>query len=206
MGAKKRSSRQPTEPVVARDRRRVGEDEMREAECAVDAVGASPTDVQVCFLEGLVGHPAEAAKFLEDPQQYALEHGVILDPRLVRDIVATVVLGEDADLLRDRLSPGALRDVLSLRDRAHQGVMDGAATVTAASMGAVLSAAQSATDLQRAKGLSSAGVRLPGGRTLTLPADLNAVVVASHAVVAVYGTTTVSVLSASGGRRPGGVR
>jgi hypothetical protein len=205
MSKKPTPGAQPARLVARPKRPAVNAGEWRKAEIVVNAVGASPIDVQVCFLEGLVGHPQEAEKFLNDPAKYTLEHGVVLDPQLVRDIVATVALGDDASTLKGRLSPGALRDVLSLRERPNQGVMEGAATVATVVTGAVMAAAKTPKDLQRAKGLTTEGVRLPGGRTLRIPGDLRAVLVTANNAVAVYATTTVSsaVIAASGGRRRG---
>lgn len=166
---------------------------------AVASVGASPTDVQVCFLEGLVAHPAEAARFLEDPIGYSREAGIILDPVLVRDILLTVVFGEDTRALENRLSPGALRDIVGLRERAHACVIQGATSATLSAMGAVTTAAATGEELSKLKGLGEQGVRLPGGRTLRLPADLRPNTVVAKNLVAVYGATTVAVVARSSG-------
>lgn len=172
---------------------RVGE-QWAAARAAVATIGPSPTDVQVCFLEGLMSHPDEARRFFDDPGQYAMDHGVLLDPDFVRTLVAVVAFGEGASRLEDRLSPGALREVVEFRDRAHAGVLQGAASAAAAATGPVMTAAEHPHDLLRIKGLGREGVRLPGGRTLRLPADLraDAVITASNNAVAMYAATTVA--------------
>lgn len=172
--------------IVADSERKVKETRER-TEQVVAKAGASPVDVQVCFLEGLIGHPEEAKKFVENPTEYCIEHGVLLDPAVVRDILAVVVLGESMSRLEGRVSEGALRDIAGMRDRSHAGVVQGATTVVAGAM-----AATSAEDLARLKGTATKGFRLPGGRVLKLPADMHAHMVVANNAVAVYGATTVT--------------
>ncbi len=162
---------------------------------AVEMIGASPTDVQVCFLEGLVTHPDEAAKFLEDPAGYSKEAGVLLDPRLVREISDVVLYGADLKArLADRLSPGALRDVARMRELPNAGVISGAAATASASASAMFSGDRKIDpdELLRIKGLDGKGVRLPGGRILKTPRDVATLVAATNNAVAVYATTAVA--------------
>lgn len=166
---------------------------------AVAWVGASPPDVQVCFLQGLIERPDEAERFMADPAGYARESGVLLDPVLVRDIVDTVVFGADLkERLGDRLSPGALRDIATMRQQPNACVMAGAATVAAAAVSAVTAAvkSESLAEVARLKGLDKAGIRLPGGRVLKAPRDVAVAVVTANNAVAVYATTAVSAVSA----------
>lgn len=162
---------------------------------AVAWVGASPPDVQVCFLQGLVDRPDEAERFLEDPVGFARDSGVLLDPALVRDIVDTVVFGADLkERLGDRLSPGALRDIAYMRQQPNACVMAGAATVAAAAVSAVTAAVktEALAEVARLKGLDKAGIRLPGGRVLKAPRDVAVAVVTANNAVAVYATTAVA--------------
>jgi hypothetical protein len=184
---------------VARSDRKARSD-WEAAREAVARVGASPPDVQVCFLQGLIGHPDEAERFMEDPVGYARESGVLLDPVLVRDIVDTVVFGADLkERLGDRLSPGALRDIAAMRQQPNAGVMAGAATVAASAVSAATAAvrSESLAEVARLKGLDEAGIRLPGGRVLRAPRDVAVAVATMGNAVAVYGTTAVSALSAA---------
>jgi hypothetical protein len=162
---------------------------------AVAWVGASPPDVQVCFLQGLIDRPDEAERFLEDPVGFARDSGVLLDPALVRDIVDTVVFGANLkERLGNRLSPGALRDIAYMRQQPNACVMAGAATVAAAAVSAVTAAVktEALAEVARLKGLDKAGIRLPGGRVLKAPRDVAVAVVASNNAVAVYATTAVA--------------
>lgn len=190
--------------VAASDEKAVAE--RGELRAALDAVGPSPTDVQVCFLRGLVDDPAEAKKFLDSPKTYAKEHGVLLDPQLVRDIVDTVVFGDQInERLAHKLSPGALRDVAHLRSRPNACVMGGASTVVSDVVSLVVTAASSPSDLVDLKGLGKEGVRLPGGRVLRVPKDLNTVLTAASNAVAVYGATATggALVMADSGRSRG---
>jgi hypothetical protein len=170
---------------------------LSEARSAVGAVGASPVDVQVCFLEGLLGHPKEAKKFLEKPQEYATAHGVLLDPDLIRDIVSVVAFGEPISQLAGRLSKGAMRDIAGFRDRPNAAVLQGATAVSATASAAVVAAAKRPDEVARLKGLGVQGVRLPGGRTLKLPEGVHANVLVTNNAVAVYATTTTALTAIS---------
>lgn len=170
---------------------------MSEARSAVGAVGASPVDVQVCFLEGLLNHPKEAKKFLDKPQEYAIAHGVLLDPDLVRDMVSVVAFGEPISKLSGRLSEGAMRDVASFRERPNAAVLQGAAAVCSTASAAVVAAAKRPDEVARLKGLGARGVRLPGGRTLKLPDGVHANVLVTNNAVAIYATTTTALTAVS---------
>jgi hypothetical protein len=180
---------------------------LQAARKAVATAGASPVDVQVCFLESLLSQPKEAKKFLDQPQSYAAAHGVVLDPDLLRDIVAVVAFGEPVARLAGRISEGAMRDIAGFRDRPNAAVLQGAAAVCTMTSNATgtpkpgtdTSALTTPTGVQ--------GVRLPGGRTLQLPKDIHANVLVVNNAVAVYGATTMSSLSAITGRNKlGGTR
>ncbi len=169
---------------------------LQTARSAVASVGASPVDVQVCFLESLLSQPKEAQKFIEQPQQYASSHGVLLDPDLVRDILAVVVFGEPVAKLADRISEGAMRDIAGFRDRPNAAVLQGAATVCTTAHTAVAAAKLPPEKQAELKGLGGRSVRLPGGRVLQLPKDVHANVLVANNAVAVYGATTVSSVTA----------
>lgn len=172
----------------------------KDAQEAVALIGPSPVDVQVCFLEGLVSHPDEAERFLEDPAGYAKQAGVLLDPALVRDIVDVAVFGADLEKrLGGQVSPGALRDIAHIRQRPIAGVVSGAAASAAAAAFAVTAAMEKASisDVARMKGIDAHGVRLPGGRFLRTPRDVATAVVVSNNAVAVYATTAVASGAAS---------
>ncbi|WGW05994.1 hypothetical protein [Tropicibacter oceani] len=162
---------------------------------AVEMIGASPTDVQVCFLEGLASHPDEAKRFMDDPGGYAREAGVLLDPGLLRQISDVVLYGADLQkTLGGRLSPGALRDVARLREMPNAGVISGAAATASAAASAMFTATGKIDpdELLRIKGLDGKGVRLPGGRILATPRDVATLVTVANNAVAVYATTAVA--------------
>mmetsp|Transcript_29159 Transcript_29159/g.56246 ORF Transcript_29159/g.56246 Transcript_29159/m.56246 type:complete len:266 (+) Transcript_29159:700-1497(+) len=170
-------------------------DEWQEATRIVEMIGPSPTDVQVCFLEGLMNNPDEAEEFLKDPAGFSREAGVLLDPELVREISDVVLFGRDLEThLGDKLSPGALVDVARMREMPNKRMIsDAASSAAATAKGLVGSSGKiNAKELMRVKGLDSKGVRLPGGRVLRSPKDITVLTVASNNAVAVYATSAIT--------------
>ena len=73
----------------------------------VSIVGASPPEIQIQFLRGLAENRDEADRFMQDPTGYVREHGVLLDPAVVKTAVDFVAFDS-------RISP-ALVDQIGLR-------------------------------------------------------------------------------------------
>lgn len=136
--------------------------------------GSSPSEVQVKFLQGLIGNPSEARKFMEAPKDYAVEHGVLVSPEIVKIAVDALIF--DVNMDRNKLGslgPLAAQDMLDMRlnnslAAVPAAVVAGAAVVAAAA--AVVEAvvtvvrASKVSDLVSLKGLGPNGIRMPGNR------------------------------------------
>ena len=160
------------EHALETDRRRVAS-RYGNIDHVMRLVGGSPKEAQVLFLRGLLDNPQESRRFLENPKAYAVEHGVLLDPQVVRDVTNGLLFDVNVDPeLGDRLGPRGTQALLDMR-ATHSAaavpaaVAAGAAAVAAAA--AVVEAvvtvvrASRAADLQALKGLGPNGIMLPGG-------------------------------------------
>lgn len=156
------------------ERERLDEQRQVEMKRVVGLVGASPVELQVKFLRGLAENPEEGKKFMDDPRAYSRDHGILLDPTLVKGLSDTVLYGEKLPGgLVDRLGAEGIRDILDIQV-GPGGVNAWPAAVAA--VAAVVSAAaavvtavtavtsDSARDILALKGLGPNGVRIPGFR------------------------------------------
>lgn len=152
-------------------------------ERVVSLVGASPPDIQVAFLKGLAENPDERSSFMEDPAAYSINHGVMLDPALVRTMLDTRLFGEAiTDRLVDKIGPLAVNDMLVGGALGPGGVAAWPAAVAAvaavvAAAAAVVSAVTSVTkhnpgDILAMKGLGPKGVTIPGAGGVVNPAGM----------------------------------
>lgn len=151
----------------------------------------TPVEGQVAFIKELVKQPDEARRFLEDPKRYAVEHGVLLNPNVVKklndQILFDVVLDEE---FCGSVGPHATKDLIDLRSRLKFGstkikpvgpggdpinpvanaaaVAAGAAVVMAAAavvtMVVTLVRTSHPADLVSLQGLGDKGVLLPGNQ------------------------------------------
>lgn len=139
----------------------------------VALAGSSPSDVQLAFIKGLLDNPSEARKFTASPKDYAVEHGVLLDPDVVRGISDALLFDVSVDKAAlEKLGPRGAQAVLDMRINnsvaaVPAAVVAGAAVVAAAA--AVVEAvvtvvrASKVSDLVALKGLGPDGIRMPGG-------------------------------------------
>ena len=157
--------RNPYERQIAR---------VSKAQQAINKVGTSPVEAQVTFLRELMGTPGEAKTFQADPMKYALEHGILLDPRVV-DMVVQAAMTDLPGPIQDaaKYGPDVEEIVSGLRSPGvvaawPAAVAAGAAVVAAAAavvtMVVTLVRAGRMEDLVALRGLGANGIRMPGGK------------------------------------------
>ncbi|HEV7372568.1 hypothetical protein [Arenibaculum sp.] len=139
----------------------------------VKLAGASPVEAQIAFIKGLIDNPAEARKFTSSPKDYAVDHGVLLDPDVVREVANGLLFDVNVDgALMGKLGGRAAQDFLDMRSNASvaavpAAVVAGAAVVAAAAavVEAVVTVVRTSkiSDLAALKGLGPNGIRMPGG-------------------------------------------
>ncbi len=138
----------------------------------VSLVGASPPEVQLAFLQGLTENKDEADRFQQDPVSYSREHGVLLDPEIVRTAVDVSVFDRGiSPAMRDKLGPRALDALGGLRTPGGEVAWPAAVAAIAAVVAAgaaVVSAVTAVTknnpaDILAMKGLGPRGITMPGG-------------------------------------------
>ncbi|HEY8378366.1 MAG TPA: hypothetical protein VIK91_17840 [Nannocystis sp.] len=146
---------------------------IRQAQQAINKVGSSPVEAQVQFLKELMERPAEAKKFQADPKAYAVEHGILLDPRIVELVVQTAMTDLPGPLQdAAKYGPKVEKVVASMRSPGvvaawPAAVAAGAAVVAAAAavvtMVVTLVRAGRLQDLEALRGLKAEGIRMPSG-------------------------------------------
>lgn len=139
----------------------------------VQLAGSSPIEAQIAFIKGLIDNPAESRKFTQAPKDYAVEHGVLLSPDVVRDVTNGLLFDVNVDSgLVGKLGSRAAQDFLDMRSNGSvaavpAAVVAGAAVVAAAAavVEAVVTVVRTSriSDLVALKGLGPNGIRLPGG-------------------------------------------
>ncbi|KYF78024.1 hypothetical protein BE11_15545 [Sorangium cellulosum] len=147
---------------------------------ALKKVSPSPPEAQIAFLKELVKNPKEAEKFSKDPKQYTVDHGILLDPALVKFVTDSVLFDTVVDPSGAAvLGDAGLKDLIDMRagiggSRINPGTVANAAAVAAGAavvMAAVavvtmvvtLVRTQRPQDLVSLQGLGAKGVTLPGG-------------------------------------------
>lgn len=157
----------------------------RERLARLNQVNLAPVEAQVAFIKELVKSPEETKSFLKDPKQYAVDHGMLLSPEVVKTITDAVLI--DVTLkpeVIESFGPNALKDLVDLREGTPSGVILREGTPTgvvanaaavAAGAAAVAAAAAVATavvtlvrtskpsDLYLLQGLGEDGITLPNG-------------------------------------------
>lgn len=82
----------------------------------------TPIEGQVAFIKELVKLPAEAKKFLDNPKQYSIDHGVLIDPAIVQKVVAQTLFDVALDPeFANAAGPYVVKDIVDLRDRLGPG-------------------------------------------------------------------------------------
>lgn len=149
----------------------------------------TPVEGQVAFIKELIKMPAEGKLFFADPKQYAVDHGVLLNPDVVRTVTNQVLFDtaldddfcgtvgphvtKDIVDLRDRLKPGGIKPIGPGGDPVNPVANLAAVAAAAAVVMAVVAVVTMVVTLVRVKkpsdllslqGLGSKGVLLPGNQ------------------------------------------
>ena len=152
----------------------------------LDKVQFTPVEGQVAFIKELVKNKEEGMKFLADPKQYAVDHGILIHPEIVRTLnnqmLFDVTLDEE---FSNVAGEHVAKDIVDLRSRLR-GIPDRipigpggegghpAANAVAAAAVVVAAAAvveavvtvvrtKKPSDLVSLQGLGDKGTLLPGG-------------------------------------------
>lgn len=149
----------------------------------LERVKTTPIEAQIAFIKELVKNPEATKAFLKDPKQYAVDHGVLLSPEVVKAISNSVIydVALDAELTAN-LGAHGLQDLIDMRQGKPTGVQANAAAVAA---GAAVVAAVAAVvtmvvtlvrtshpaDLVSLQGLGQQGIKLPGDKSF-VPRDI----------------------------------
>lgn len=142
----------------------------------LDKVKASSEEAQVAFIKELIKSPESTSAFLKNPKQYAIDHGILLSPELVKSVTNTILydVALDDGLTR-KLGKNALKDIIDMREGKPTGVNANAAAV-AAGAAVVMAVAAVVTmvvtlvrvshpaDLVTLQNLTNKGITLPNGR------------------------------------------
>lgn len=171
-GGSGRSLEAQLEASLETDRRLVGSRYGKVAH-AIRLVGGSPAEAQVEFMKGLLEDKAEARKFMENPKQYSVEHGVLLDPDVVQAVTESILFDVNAKTgTLAKLGTRGAQAVLDMRANhsvaaVPAAVVAGAAAVAAAAavVEAVVTVVRTSkiADLHALKGLGARGIIMPGG-------------------------------------------
>ena len=154
--------------LIESDANTVGKDR-REQKRATKLVGSSPYEVQLKFLKGLMDNSTEADEFLRDPKQYSIDHGVLLDAEIVKDVLNSTVF--DVNVSSELLDKYGIKGVDILLDMRKNcmACVSTSSTVVYSAGDVVVEAVNSAfrglrpEDLLAIKGLGPNKIRMPGG-------------------------------------------
>lgn len=163
------------------------QEELKARDERLENVKFTPVEGQVAFIKELIKRPEETRRFLADPKQYAVDHGILVDPKVVKTVVnqilfdtvldeefcgmAGVHVTKDIVDLRDRLKPGGIKPIGPgggpVNPVANAAVVAAAAAVAVAvvevvTMVVTLVRAKRPADLVSLQGLGTRGVVLPG--------------------------------------------
>lgn len=163
------------------------QEELKAIDERLGNVKFTPVEGQVAFIKELIKRSDETKRFLADPKQYAVDHGILIDPKVVKKVVnqvlfdtvldeefcgtAGVHVTKDIVDLRDRLKPGGIKPIGPGGDPvnpvANAAVVAAAAAVAVAvvevvTMVVTLVRAKRPADLVSLQGLGANGVMLPG--------------------------------------------
>ena len=186
-----REKAEALETRLAAQRRGAAERASR-TRAVVAVAGASPPARQVAFLKGLLADPAAAKAFLEAPESFAAERGIVVEPELIRGMVDTLVFEEPmSERLVARLGPDVTAELVDLQGGGRVAALPIAvATAVAVASAAVALVAQASSSrtLSDLRGLKQG---VAGGLA----------VVASNSAILAYAVSTVTasaVASAAG--------
>ncbi|MFD0958010.1 hypothetical protein [Paenibacillus chungangensis] len=148
----------------------------------LDRVKASSVEAQLAFIKELVKNQESTKAFLKDPKKYAVDHGILLSPEVVKAISNAVIFDVALDEeVANTLGSHGLQDLIDMREGKPTGVhanaaavAAGAAVVAAAAavvtMVVTLVRASQPADLVSLQGLGKQGIKLPGGKNF-IPRD-----------------------------------
>jgi hypothetical protein len=135
--------------------------------------GTSPVEAQIAFIRGLIDNPAEARRFTSNPKEYAVEHGILMDPEVVREVTNGLLFDVSVnDAVIGKLGSRAVQDFLDMRSNSSVAAVPAAVAAGAAAVAAVAAVVEAVvtvvrtkrvSDLAALKGLGPNGIRLPGG-------------------------------------------
>lgn len=139
-------------------------------------VKASSTEAQVAFLKELMKNQEETDKFVNNPKQYSIDHGILFSQDVVKVITDAVLYDSvlDRDKIKD-FGDNALQDLIDMRAGKPGGVKAIPAAVAAAAavvmavaavvtMVVTLVRTERPADLYALVGLGEKGIILPNGR------------------------------------------
>lgn len=134
----------------------------------------APVEAQIAFIKELTKSKTEADAFMKNPKQYAVDHGMLLSPDIVKKLTNQVLFDVGLDkTLTDQLGKYAHKDLIDMRYqnpfgvRAFPAAVVAVAAVVAAAAAVVtmvvtLVRASRPIDLVALQGLSEKGILLPG--------------------------------------------
>lgn len=139
-------------------------------------VGSPPVEAQLAFLKGLVDNKVEADKFLKNPKEYCLKHGIVVSPEVTQLVVHNVINDKGVDpTIVTRYGDKVAGYILDLRAPGGQSnawVVAAAAVVVAVAavvtMVVTLLRAQKPEDARVLVGLGQKGMLLPGGAKIDI--------------------------------------
>lgn len=139
------------------------------------SIQASPIEAQVAFLKELSRDEVESKKFCDNPKQYVKEHGIVLSPDVVQDVIDTSLFNiEFTDPVRDKYGESAIKDLIDMRADVVTGTNANVVAAYAAVAAVAVMAATLAISATRAtrvdnlsdlKGIRGGKIRLPKGAT-----------------------------------------
>lgn len=144
----------------------------REKNDNLQKVKAAPVEAQIAFIKELLKNKAETDAFLRDPKQYAVDHGILFSPEVVKAISNSILYDVTLEPeMVNGLGEHALQDIVDMREGRPVGVNSNAAVAAAVvvAAAAVVTAVVTVVrtdrpaDLISLSGLGRRGVVLPGG-------------------------------------------
>ncbi len=175
------------ETIKAADK--MTQDTLQNVSTRLQNVKFTPVEGQIAFVKELIKQPAEAKAFMNDPKTYAVEHGILLNPDVIRSVVNQVMFDTVLDEeLVSTVGQHAAKDIADMRAHLKPGklkvdvvgggrynpvanaaaVAAGAAVVMAVvavvTMVVTLVRATRPGDLVSLQGLGAKGVLLPGNQ------------------------------------------
>ncbi len=151
----------------------------------LDKVKFAPVEAQIAFIKELIKKPKEAEDFLRNPKKYTIEHGILLDPKVVKTIVNNIIFDASLDeKVVKEYDINSVRDIVDMREGNVSGpyampaaVAAGAAVVAAVAavvtMVVTLVRTKKPKDLIALQGLGDKGILLPGKTEFISRAKIN---------------------------------